>query len=417
MGSTIVEKILSRASGKRVEAGDLVLARVDRVMAHDGTAPLAIKSFEEMGGSKVWDPDRVVLVIDHISPSASEGTSALHQKMRKFVVQQHIRNFYDVGSGVCHQLLLEEGLVTPGSVVVGADSHTCTHGALGALATGCGSTDIAAAMMTGKLWFKVPETMRFLVKGRLPKNIMAKDVILNIIGDVGADGATYMATEFAGPAVVAMSMDSRFTLCNMAVEMGGKTGIVSPDEKTIAYLRGRTTEKFDVMRNDADAQFREVRTFDVENLEPQIAVPHTVDNVKPVSEVAGKVIDQVFLGSCTNGRLEDLEAAASILKGKKIHGQVRMIVMPASRLVYQQALRCGIIETMIQAGCTICPPGCGPCIGGHLGILGPGEVCLSTSNRNFIGRMGCAEAFIYLASPATIAVSAIVGKITDPRGA
>ena len=415
MGSTIVEKILSQASGKKAAAGDLILARVDRVMAHDGTAPLAIRSFEEMGGRKVWDPDRVILVIDHIAPSASEGTSALHQKMRNFVIQQHISNFYDVGSGVCHQLLLEEGFVTPGSVVVGADSHTCTHGALGALATGCGSTDVAAAMITGKLWFKVPETIRFHIKGRLPKKIMAKDVILRIIGDVGADGATYMATEFAGPAVDAMSMDSRFTLCNMAVEMGGKTGLVSPDEKTIAYLKGKTTEKLNIMRNDQDAQFREVREVEVGNLEPQIAAPHTVDNVKTVSEVAGKEINQVFLGSCTNGRLEDLEAAAGMLKGKKVHRQVRMIVMPASRAIYQQALSSGIIETLLRAGCTICPPGCGPCVGGHLGILGPGEVCLSTSNRNFIGRMGCAEAFIYLASPTTVAASALTGKITDPR--
>ncbi|MHC1586387.1 MAG: homoaconitase large subunit [Candidatus Hecatellaceae archaeon] len=413
MGMTLAEKLLSEAAGKRVEAGDLIVVEVDLAMAHDGTAPLAIKSFREMGGERVKNPDKVVFVIDHIAPSASEDVSRLHKLMREFAAEQGITNFYDVGEGVCHQILAEKH-VEPGMVVVGADSHTCTHGALGAFATGVGSTEIAAVFKTGKIWFKVPETLKIVLNGKLPGMVTAKDVILQVIGRVKADGATYMAVEFTGETVRRMSIDGRLTLTNMAVEMGGKTGLIEPDRETFEYLRRQGRGVGKPLKPDPDANYADTIEFDVSRLEPQIAVPPTVDNVKPVSEVEGLEINQVFLGSCTNARIEDLRLAASILKGRKVHSRVRMLVVPASRSIYLQALREGLIEIFLEAGCIICNPGCGVCVGGHQGVPAPGEVVLSTSNRNFIGRMGCAEAEIYLASPATAAASAITGKITNP---
>lgn len=335
--------------------------------------------------------------------------------MRKFVENQKIKNFYDVNEGVCHQILPEKGHIVPGEVVVGTDSHTCTHGALGAFSTGIGSTDMAMVFSTGKLWFKVPKTIKFNINGQLPDYVYAKDVVLNIIGRIGADGATYMACEFGGETVKEMSVSDRMVLCNMAIEMGGKTGLVEPDKKTIEYIKNRTTKPYEIMKTDADATSLEIMDVKVNDLEPQIACPHNVDNVKPISEVEGTEIDQVFLGSCTNGRLNDLRDAAKIIKGHTISNSIRMLVIPASREIYRKALDEGLIGTFVDAGALVCNPCCGPCLGGHVGLLGPGEISLSTSNRNFKGRQGSAEAEVYLSSAAVAASSAIKGKITDPH--
>lgn len=414
MGKTISEKILGRASGRVVAAGDIVLAKVDLAIANDGTTPLAIKAFREMGGEKVWNPERIVLAIDHVAPSASEGTSELQRQMRKFAQEQKISSFYDVGAGICHQLVVEEHL-EPGTLVVGADSHTCTYGALGAFATGIGSTDLAAVFISGGLWFKVPETLRVVVEGRMPPGVAPKDLILKTAGVVGADGATYMALQFEGEAIRAMSIEGRLTLSSMAVEMGAKVGLVEPDEKTVRYFEERGRAASNLVRNDEGAEYKGRFQVEASKLEPMLACPPKVDNTKPVRELAGLPVDEVFIGTCTNGRLEDLEAASQVLEGRKIHPGVRAIIVPASRGVYLEALRRGLLETLVGAGCTVCNPGCGPCLGGHQGVPAPGEVVLSTANRNFIGRMGSDRAEIYLCSPATAAASALTGRITDPR--
>lgn len=414
MGLTISEKIFQDRSEEKVIAGDFVIANVDVAMAHDGTAPLAIDSFKNMGGKKVWDPSKIVLVIDHLSPSPHSAASIVHRKMREFKEEHGIQSFFDVGSGVCHQLLPEKGFINTGSLVVGADSHTCTHGAMGAFATGIGSTDIAAVFFSGKLWFKVPETFRMEVSGELQPFVTAKDLVLHIIGELRSDGATYKAVEFYGETVEGLDVASRMTLCNMAVEMGAKTGLVAPDEKTLNYLKDRVPSPGRVVKNDPDAEFEETFSFEVDNLTPQIAYPPFVDNVKSIEELEGTEVDQVYLGSCTNGRLRDLRIAARILKGKKIQKRVRMIVMPASRSIYLNAVREGLTEIFLNAGCCISNPGCGACVGGHAGILAPGEVCLSTTNRNFEGRMG-EKGKIYLGSPATAAATALKGAIADPR--
>jgi 3-isopropylmalate/(R)-2-methylmalate dehydratase large subunit len=414
LGKTIAEKIFARAAGREVAAGDLVVARVDYIMGQDGTAPLAISAFYELGGVRPADPDRIAFVIDHSAPSPNEGVSALHKLMREFA-REHGITLYDVGDGVCHQVIPESGRVGPGSLVVGADSHTCTYGALGCVATGVGSTDLAAAMITGSLWFKVPETMKILCRGKLPAGVYAKDLILRIIGDVGADGATYLAVEYAGEAVDDLSMDGRFTLCNMAVEMGAKTGIIAADEKTLAWLGQFTARRFAPVHPDPDAAYAVVREYDVSILVPQVACPHRVDNVVPVDEVAGTRVQQAVLGTCTNGRLEDLRVAAAVLRGRKVHRDVRLIVAPASRRVFLAAMREGIIQDLVEAGAAVVTPGCGPCVGTHNGIPADGEKVISTANRNFKGRMGNNKAEIYLASPATVAASALTGEITDPR--
>jgi len=414
MGKTVSEKILSRASGRDVYAGDIVVAEIDAVMMHDGMAKLVIDAFNEMNGRRVWDPSRVLIVIDHVAPSAYEAFSKVHKLMREFAFKNHVK-LREVGSGICHQLMIESGLVSPGSLIVASDSHTCTYGALGAFSTGIGSTETAAVLISGKLWFKVPETIRIIVDGKLPLMVYPKDVILNVVGRVGADGATYKAIEFTGSTVKLMDVEGRLTLTNMAVEMGAKTGIIEPDEKTYAFLSSIGHKADAGFRSDEDAEYSETLRFDVSDLEPQVACPHRVDNVKPVSEVEGKEVDQVFIGSCTNGRIYDLRVAAEILKGRHIKRGVRAIIVPASRRVYRQALMEGLIEIFIDSGCAVCNPGCGPCAGAHQGILAPGEVCISTSNRNFKARMGSPEAEIYLASPATAAASAVTGEITDPR--
>lgn len=415
MSMTMSEKILAKASNKSSsEAGEIVMANINVAMTHDLTGPLSVESFRKIGTEKVWDPSKIVIPFDHQVPADSLDAANNHIIMREFVKEQGIENFYDVNEGVCHQILPELGHVVPGEVIVGTDSHTCTHGALGAFATGIGSTDMAMVFSTGQLWFKVPETIRFNIEGSLNENVYAKDVVLNIIGKVGADGATYKACEFAGETVSNMSVSDRMVLCNMAIEMGGKTGLVEPDDKTLNYVKARSNKPFEVFKTDLDAQSLEIIDIDVNNLEPQIACPHNVDNVKPVSEV-DKEIDQVFLGSCTNGRISDLRQAAKILKGNKIASGVRMLVIPASKEVYTKALNEGLINIFVDSGALVCNPCCGPCLGGHVGLIGPGEVSLSTSNRNFKGRQGSPEGEVYLSSAAVAASSAIEGKIVAPK--
>lgn len=408
MASTITEKILAHASHqKTVSPGDYAVADVNYVMAHDSTAPLAIEAFYSIT-DKVFNKDKVIIVFDHFFPAPTVAGATLHQKSRKFVADQQLSGFFN--NGVCHQLLVEK-FVSPGDVVVGADSHTCTEGALGAFATGLGSTDIGGAMATGKCWFKVPESLKFNLTGQTRKGVYAKDIILSIVGDVGAAGALYNACEFTGDYVKNASVSSRLTLCNMAIEMGGKNGIIEADKKTLEFLVGRTGKIF---RSDKDAVYSDEFEIDVGAIEPQVALPPVVDNVEPVSAVEGRTIDQAFLGTCTNGRLEDLEVATRIIKGKKIARNVRLIVSPASEDIYFAALEKGYIQELVKAGATVCNASCGPCIGRHEGVLCEGETCLSSQNRNFTGRMGDPKADIILASPATIAASALAGKITDP---
>jgi homoaconitate hydratase family protein len=409
MASTITEKVLANASHqKEAIPGDFIVADVSYAMAHDSTAPLAIESFSKIT-DKVFDKDRIIIVFDHFFPAPTVAGATLHQKSRKFVMEQNISGFFT--NGVCHQLLVEK-FVSPGDVVVGADSHTCTEGALGAFATGLGSTDIGGVMATGKCWFRVPESLKFNLTGKTKKGVYAKDIILSIVGDVGADGALYKACEFTGDYVEDATIASRLTLCNMAIEMGGKNGIVEADQKTLDFLRGRTGKIF---KSDKDAAYKDEYEIQVEDIEPQVALSPVVDNVKPVSLVEGKPIDQAFLGTCTNGRLEDIEVATRILRGKKIDRNVRLIVIPASEEIYFAALAKGYLQDLVNSGAAICNPTCGPCIGRHGGVLAEGEVCISSQNRNFTGRMGDPSAEIILASPATVAASALAGKIVDPR--
>ncbi len=414
MGQTIIEKILSRKSGKNVCAGDIVVAGVDFIMGQDGTSPLAINAYRSMEGKKLFDPARVALVIDHSAPSPFEGVSNLHTLMREFAKETGCR-LYDIGEGVCHQVMLESGRIGPGSLVIGADSHTCTYGALNAFATGVGSTDLAGALISGKMWFKVPETIRFVCHGRLPAGVYSKDLILYLIGQVTADGATYMSAEYTGEAIKALSIEARFTISNMAIEMGAKAGLMEADEKTLEWVTRYGGKGFEPVTPDRDASYANTLEFDVSDLEPQVAKPHTVDNTAPLSEVAGKPVQQAVLGTCTNGRLEDLRIAAGILKGRRISPDVRFIVAPASKDIYLRAMREGILETLVLAGAAVVTPGCGPCVGTHNGVPSDGETVISTANRNFKGRMGNRNAEIYLASPATVAASALTGCITDPR--
>jgi 3-isopropylmalate/(R)-2-methylmalate dehydratase large subunit len=415
----ITEKILAKASGKnQVQPGEIVNANVDMVMIHDLTGPLAVEAFKKIGVPKVWDSKQVVVILDHQIPAESVTAAELHKKMRKFAKDQQLR-IYDVGKGgICHQVMPEKGHVLPGTVIVGADSHTCTYGAFGAFATGIGSTEAAAVLATGKIWLKVPEAIRINVHGQFQQYVAPKDLILYIIGKLGAGGAIYKSVEFRGPTVRNMSIAGRMTLCNMTVEMGAKNGIVEPDETTHKFLEGRTTKMlapFESLLSDPDAKYEKVVDIDVADLTPQIAYPSSVDNVKPASEMTNVTVEQAFIGSCTNGRIEDLRVAAEILKGNMVKDGVRTLVIPASQEVYRQALNEGLIEIFTDAGALVCGSTCGPCLGGHIGLLAPGETCISTSNRNFIGRMGSKDANVYLASPATVAASAITGRITDPR--
>jgi len=413
-GKTIAEKIFSAHSGTDAYAGDIVVADVDFVMGQDGTSPLAIKALERMGVDHVFDPKKVAVVMDHSSPSPIEGVSALHTIMRDFGKRTGAK-VYDIGCGVCHQLIPENGHVVPGDLMVGCDSHTCTYGALNVFSTGVGSTDGAAAMAAGKLWFKVPETVKVTYNGELQPGVFSKDLILYLAGQIGADGATYQALEFHGPVIEALSVDARMTISNMAIEVGAKAGLMEADAKTMAWYEGRGERTPAPVAPDADATYVRELTFDTNKIGPQVAKPHSVDNVSPIEEVAGTPIQQGFIGTCTNGRLEDLGIAARILKGRKIHQDVRFIVAPASRQILLDAIEAGYIQTLVEAGAALVTPGCGPCVGTHNGVPSDGENVISTANRNFKGRMGNSNAFVYLGSPATVAASVITGVITDPR--
>ena len=413
-GKTIAEKIFSAHSGTDAHAGDIVVADVDFVMGQDGTSPLAIKALERMGVEKVFDPKKVAVVMDHSSPSPIEGVSALHTIMREFGKRTGAK-VYDVGCGVCHQLIPENGHVVPGDLMVGCDSHTCTYGALNVFSTGVGSTDGAAAMASGKLWFKVPETMKVTYTGDLQPGVFSKDLVLYLAGQIGADGATYKALEIGGPVIDALSVDARMTISNMAIEVGAKAGLMAADAKAVAWFEGRGERTPAPVAADADAEYCCELTYDATAIGPQVAKPHSVDNVSPIECVAGTPIQQGFLGTCTNGRLEDLGIAAGILKGRKVHPDVRFIVAPASKQILLDAIAAGYIQTLVEAGAALVTPGCGPCVGTHNGVPSDGENVISTANRNFKGRMGNSNAFVYLGSPATVAASVITGVITDPR--
>ncbi len=416
MQMTIAEKILARASSRKgVSPGEIVEANIDAAMVNDITGPITIEALEKIGFKKVWDPSRIIVVLDHQSPPTTAEAAQDHTMIRKFVTQRGIPNLFDVGEGICHQVLPEHGFALPGQLVVGADSHTCTYGALGCFATGIGSTDMAAVFATGKLWFRVPDSMRIKIDGILKNRVTPKDIILRIVGDVRVDGATYRAIEFRGKGMRKISIAGRMTMCNMGVEMGAKTAIVPPDKFTKSYLTERARKCYKEMHSDSGADYIEECAYDISKIEPQISVPHNVDKVCAVREVAGVKIDQAFLGSCTNGRLEDLIEAAKILKGRKIARGVRMLVVPASREIYADALRRMVLQKFVNAGAIVEAPSCAACLGNHIGILGSGEICVSSSNRNFKGRMGSPEAKVYLASPTTVVASAIKGEIADPR--
>ena len=413
---TLAEKILAaHADKEKVTPGELVNARVDVVLANDVTAPIAIKEFERIGVKKVFDPQKVVMVPDHFVPNKDIPSAEQAKMMRGFALEQGLV-YFEVGKmGIEHVLLPEQGLVLPGDVVIGADSHTCTYGAVGALATGMGSTDIASAMACGEIWMKVPPTIKFLYHGKLPRWVGGKDLILYTIGDIGVDGALYAAMEFAGEAIEALSMDGRFTMANMAIEAGAKAGIFRVDNKTLEYVQPRAKRPYRVYEPDEDAEYARTIEYDVSRLEPQVAFPHLPSNARSISQVGEIEIDQVVIGSCTNGRLEDLQVAAQILKGRQVHRGVRCIVIPGSQQVYLEALREGLIEAFVSAGAAISTPTCGPCLGGHMGVLAAGERCLATTNRNFVGRMGSPESEVYLANPAVAAASAILGRIAGPQ--
>lgn len=414
MGKTIAEKILSNHSGRDVKAGDIVIADLDFMIGQDGTSGVAIDSFRKMQAKKVADPSKIAIIIDHSSPSPNEGVSAIHKKIREFCLEQGVK-LYDVGCGVCHQITPEQGLVVPGNLVIGADSHTCTYGAINVFSTGIGSTDLAAGMISGKLWFKVPETMKVNFNGQLPKGVYSKDLVLHFIGQIGADGATYLALEIGGQAIDAMSVDARFTISNMAIECGAKAGLMNADAKVLEWVKQHSKKKPNPVAADKDAVYQQIVEIDVTKLEPQIAKPHTVDNVCGVTEVAGTPVQQGFIGTCTNGRLEDFQVAAKILKGKKVKAGCRLIIAPASKDILMAMIKDGTYQSLLESGALAVTPGCGPCVGTHNGVPSDGENVISTANRNFLGRMGNRNAFIYLGSPATVAASMIEGQITDPR--
>lgn len=420
MAQTLTEKILARHAGlDTVEPGQIINAKVDLVLANELSAAVAIGVLKQMkGAEKVFDRKKIALVEDHFVPAKDAQSAKIAKMMKDFAGEQNITHFYDVGrGGIEHVVLPEEGLVAPGELIVGGDSHTCTYGAFGAFATGMGSTDIAAAFALGEVWLKVPATIKLVYSGKPPEMVVAKDIMLKTVGTLGIDGATYRAMEYHGSTVDELSITGRITMANMAIEAGAKNGIFHADAKTIAYVKERTDREFIVEQADQDAVYERVIEIDVSALEPQVACPHTPDNVHPISEVTREDIhvDQVFIGSCTNGYIEDLRIVAKILDGKKIASRLRVIVNPGSQKVWMQAAQEGVLEKLAAAGCVVNTPGCGACFGGHMGTLGDGERCISTTNRNYVGRMGSPKAEVYLASPATCAVSALTGKITDPR--
>ena len=418
MGMTMIEKILAAHSDQdELKPGDIVNARVDMVLGNDITTPVAVKEFEKIGVDRVFDKDRIAIVPDHFTPNKDIKAAEQVNMIRKFAKKYEITNFFEVGQmGIEHVLLPEKGLTLPGEIIIGADSHTCTYGALGALGTGVGSTDMAAAMATGKAWFKVPPTIKIVYTGELKPHVSGKDLILYTIGKIGVDGALYKAMEFTGEAIENLSMDGRMTMSNMAIEAGGKAGLIAADEKTEAYLADKAQRDYTVLNADPDAEYEEVIEIDVSQISPQIAFPSLPENTKGLDEIDEKIeIQQAVIGSCTNGRLEDLRAAAEILKGQKVNENVRCLVFPGTQKIYKQAMNEGLFDIFIDAGVAVSTPTCGPCLGGHMGILAEGERAISTTNRNFIGRMGSTKSEVYLASPAVAAASAIKGYIAGPE--
>lgn len=418
MGMTITEKILAAHAGKNsVEPGELINCKVDVVLGNDVTTPVAIREFEKIGVPSVFDKEKVVIVPDHFTPNKDIKSAEQAKKVREFAREHELTNYFEVGRmGIEHCLLPEQGVVLPGDAIIGADSHTCTYGALGAFSTGVGSTDMAAAMASGEVWFKVPESIKFVYNGEeLNEWVGGKDLILYTIGDIGVDGALYEAMEFTGPAIRNLSMDGRFTMSNMAIEAGGKNGIIAPDQITVDYVQSRAKRPYKLYSSDDDAKYEQVIEYDVNEIEPQVAFPHLPENTRPVSEAGNVEIDQVVIGSCTNGRIEDLRLAAKVLKGRKVHPNVRLIVFPGTQEIYKQAIREGLVDIFIDAGAAVSTPTCGPCLGGHMGILAKGERAIATTNRNFIGRMGSPESEVYLSNPAVAAASAILGRIAGPE--
>ena len=413
----ITEKILSAKAGHEVTPGEIIEIPVDLAMSHDGTSPPAIKTFERIA-DKVWDPERIAIIFDHNVPANTIGSAEFQKVCRDFIKKQNITKNYIHGEGICHQVVPEMGLAEPGMVIVGADSHTCTYGAFGAFSTGMGATDLAMVWATGKTWFMVPEAIKMNVTGDLNEYIAPKDIILNIIGTIGIAGATYKTAEFAGDTIEKMGVEGRATMCNMAIEMGAKNGIMQPNKEVINYICQRTGKReseLNIIKSDEDAEYENELDFDITDLEPQIACPNDVDNVKNISQIEGTSIDQCLIGSCTNGRLSDLKDAAEILKDNEIDDSIRLLILPASREIYRQAIELGYINTFIDAGAIICNPGCGPCLGGHMGVLSKGESCISTTNRNFKGRMGDPQSEVYLSNSKVVAASAITGVITNPK--
>lgn len=417
MGMTMSQKILAKKAGlQAVAAGQLINAKVDLVLGNDITTPVAIDEFEKYGFDKVFNRAGIAIVLDHFTPNKDIKAAQLSKRCREFACKYHIVNYFDVGDmGIEHALLPEKGLVAPGELVVGADSHTCTYGALGAFSTGFGSTDMAAAMATGYCWFKVPSAIRFELTGRPSKWVSGKDVILHIIGMIGVDGALYKSMEFGGPGLQYLSMDDRLTMANMAIEAGAKNGIFEVDEETMAYEKGRVSREFEVFKADDDADYDRVIELNLSEIHPTVSLPHLPDNTRTIEEVGDIPIDQVVIGSCTNGRISDLAVAANLFTGRKVAPSVRCIIIPGTQQIYLEAMKAGYIETFINAGCAVSTPTCGPCLGGHMGILAEGERCVATTNRNFVGRMGHVSSEVYLASPAVAAASAIAGKIANPE--
>jgi 3-isopropylmalate/(R)-2-methylmalate dehydratase large subunit len=417
MGKTFAEKVLATYSNqKETVPGQIVIIQPDHLLTHDNTSAIIGKIGKELDQYGVYSTEMPIIVLDHVIPASDEKTATNHFKIRKFVEKFKIKHFYDVGQGICHQVVVEKGLALPGKILVGSDSHTCSYGAVGAFATGIDRTEASALLLRGKTWLRVPESIKITLTGQFQRGVTAKDLVLHIIGDIGADGADYMAVEFHGN-VKALTIDDRFTIANMGVEMGAKIAVFPVDDLTRKYLaaRGIKDNDYTAVWADPDAKYFKELNYDLGKIEPVVAAPHKVDNVKTVKELEGVEFQQFLLGTCTNGRLSDLEIAADILEGKQVSPKARLLVLPASKEIYEEALASGVIARLSKAGGVILPPGCGPCLGAHMGCLAPGEKCLSTANRNFKGRMGCKEAEIYLASPATVAASAITGTLTDPR--
>ncbi|MFH1622524.1 MAG: 3-isopropylmalate dehydratase large subunit [Candidatus Omnitrophota bacterium] len=419
MGYTVTEKIiLAHSQKKSIKLGEFVWAKVDFTLGNDITAPIAIDQFEKHKARKVFDKNRIALIPDHFIPAKDIKSAQQARRLKDFADKYKIKHYYEVGRmGIEHALLPELGLVKPGDLVIGADSHTCTYGALGAFSTGVGSTDLAAAWITGHCWLRVPESIKFIYKGKMPKWLSGKDLILHTIGDIGVDGALYKSMEFSGSAIGQLCMDDRLAMCNMAIEAGGKNGIIEPDKITLDYVKRHRSQKtkYKIFKSDKDATYSDVREYDVSRLEPIVACPHLPSNVKPVGKLKNIKVDQVVIGSCTNGRISDLRIAAKILKGKKVNPKIRLIVIPATQKIYLDAIKEGLVEIFVKAGAIFSTPTCGPCLGGHAGILTEGEVALATTNRNFIGRMGHPKSFVYLSNPAVAAASAITGRITHPE--